>query len=82
MAKAKFQRRLKVASGVATAKSFMLTLSAAWVFGVVFRRCRAMFGREQYTRRAADLLALLSGSRAMQVAPTIGPGRGASTSPT
>ena len=35
MAKAKFQRRLKVASGVATAKSFMLTLSAAWVFGVV-----------------------------------------------
>ena len=38
MAKAKFQRRFKVASGVAavaTAKSFMLTLSAAWVFGVV-----------------------------------------------
>ena len=44
MAKAKFQRRLKVASGVAavaTAKSFMLTLSAAWVFGVVLAFCGA-----------------------------------------
>ena len=55
MAKAKFQRRFKVASGVAavaTAKSFMLTLSAAWVFGVVLAFGGA--GETQGSQRAQE----------------------------